>query len=276
MLSNNNAIAKKTYFDKGTFGKVYRIYSPKHQDYLAAKVIGLRQNEESSKNKTLAMITRELYAWNTLTKSDCEYNNKLLDYGDKDDETFVFYSKFHPKGALSAHYKNKYLVDQVKILKEVAKGIKECHDNDICHSDIKMENVLITEEGKHILTDYGNSDVCENETVGLQVRRGTMFYMAPEVLLKNYGKNTDVWSLGILAYTLFTYGEYHPIFRDERNKYASIPYNKAVDIILNGDIHMPENMPTHLITDFLEKTIVRDSNERLTINEVLSHPLLRL
>lgn len=274
MLHSPPSNIDKTYFNKGSFGKVYKVYSPKYQDFIAAKAINVNLNETENKNKTMAMITRELYAWDTLTKSNCKYNNKLLEFEDTNDENFVFYSKFHPKGALSATYTNSFLIEQVKMVRDIAKGIKECHDNNLCHADIKLENILITNQKDYILTDYGNTDVCESETFGLYNRRGTIFYMAPEVLLREYGKNTDVWSLGILAYMLFTYGD-HPIFKN-KDVAGSIPYHQAVDMLLHSEIQMPESVSTHLITDFLTKTLSRDKYQRLTIDEVLKHPLLKL
>ena len=266
---------QKPHFNKKSFGKIQRVYSPKHQSFLAAKTINVNLNETKNKKQKLAMISRVLYAWDTITKNKCQYNNRLVDFEDTIDGDFVFYSKFHEKGPLSSsNCKNIFIIDQVRILRDIAKGIKECHDNNLCHANVKPKNVLITNSNKYIVTNYKNTVVCEEETCGLSNIRGTLYYMAPDVLLKEYGKNIDVWSLGIIAYTLFTYGE-HPIFKSQ-NANEKLPYNQAIDMLLHGDIHMPESVPTRLITDFLRKTLSRDKQRRLTIHEVLQHPLLKL
>ena len=269
-MSINQAL-RKEYICEGTFGILYKEYCYVRNKHIAAKYINKRLHQPQHKiNKIAQMVDREIAAWTRLTESEAIYNNKLLNVKRTNDNT-ILYSDFHENNRISDRLNTFLLLEQVSIIKDIAKGIKECHDLDICHGDIKFQNTLFdTSSNKFILTDYGNSDFCSSYTTGLKNRRGTMYYMAPEIVLKDYGKAADVWALGIFAYRLFTYGD-HPFFKSD-----NMEFKNAANQILNADIVMPDNMCTRLITDFLEKTLMRDPLDRLDIYEVLSHPLLKL
>ena len=60
---------------------------------------------------------------------------------------------------------------------------------------------MITESGSVRLIDFGLSKASKNNR-NLTTVAGTPYYMAPEVLEGNYGDKADIWSLGVLMYTL--------------------------------------------------------------------------
>jgi serine/threonine protein kinase len=265
-----SSASRKEYICKGSFGTIYKEYSTTLNKHIAAKHIKMNMNDTYTTKKIAKMVDREVFAWTTLTDADASYNSKLLDI-DRTDEKTIFYSEFLEGKMVTKKQDSMLLLDQVNLLRDVANGIKECHDVDICHGDIKYDNTLFnTELSRYVLTDYGNSEPCTSYTTGIKVRRGTLYYMAPEIIFKNYGKAVDVWALGIFAYKLFTYGS-HPFFTSDY-----MIFDMAADKILNSDIVIPDNMCTRLINDFLQKTLARDPNDRLDIYEVLSHPLLKL
>ena len=74
------------------------------------------------------------------------------------------------------------------------------------HRDIKPENILL-EKGKGYdalkLVDFGSSHIYrDGERVKALV--GTPYYIAPEVLAKNYTEKCDLWSIGAIAYILLS------------------------------------------------------------------------
>ena len=72
------------------------------------------------------------------------------------------------------------------------------------HRDLKPENIMVNPETLDIkIIDFGLS-AFYNDIDSLKTRVGTPYYVAPEVLDKNYGKEWDMWSIGITTYILLT------------------------------------------------------------------------
>ena len=93
------------------------------------------------------------------------------------------------------------------------------HSHGIVHADIKLENILITDDSEEVqvkIADFGLSKVLgpnESRETGM----GTLIYCAPEILLGNpSGKEVDLWALGITIYVLLT-GSY-PFFSENQAK----------------------------------------------------------
>uniref|UniRef100_A0A8C7QBR7 Ribosomal protein S6 kinase related a n=1 Tax=Oncorhynchus mykiss TaxID=8022 RepID=A0A8C7QBR7_ONCMY len=78
------------------------------------------------------------------------------------------------------------------------------HDFGIMHRDVKMENVLLSDQGHLRLADFGLSRRLERGARAFTIC-GTIQYMAPEVLSGGpYSHAADWWSLGILLFSMVT------------------------------------------------------------------------
>ena len=74
-----------------------------------------------------------------------------------------------------------------------------CHQRNIIHRDIKPENILVTEDGKFKLGDFGIAKVSDKTATGTLA--GTYSYMAPEIANRqHYGTSADIYSLGLVMY----------------------------------------------------------------------------
>ncbi|GKV46671.1 hypothetical protein SLEP1_g53647 [Rubroshorea leprosula] len=88
----------------------------------------------------------------------------------------------------------------------IAKGIEYLHqscDQQILHFDIKPHNILLDQNFNTKISDFGLRKLCSKEqsAVFTTAARGTMGYIAPEVLSRNFGKvsyKSDVYSFGML------------------------------------------------------------------------------
>eukprot|EP00930_Biecheleria_cincta_P001397 TRINITY_DN102538_c0_g1_i1.p1 TRINITY_DN102538_c0_g1~~TRINITY_DN102538_c0_g1_i1.p1 ORF type:complete len:558 (-),score=88.40 TRINITY_DN102538_c0_g1_i1:5-1594(-) len=84
-------------------------------------------------------------------------------------------------------------------------AVNYLHEHRVVHRDIKLENFMYeSPTTDHLkLIDFGFSkilDTCSN----MHTRCGTLEYMAPEVLAKNYTDKCDIWSLGVVSFILLT------------------------------------------------------------------------
>lgn len=94
------------------------------------------------------------------------------------------------------------------IVFQVASSINYLHQCGIIHRDLKLENILIkTYTDKSFLIkigDFGLSAVTSPSQDAAE-RHGTLHYLAPEILeLKSYDCSVDIWSLGVITYTLIS------------------------------------------------------------------------
>lgn len=113
-------------------------------------------------------------------------------------ETFYEYSRY---GDLYEYLKKvKRMVKEgvQQVAKDILKALQYCHSLNICHHDLKLENILIFDGPIFKLTDWGLSKhISEEKDI-----YGTLVYTAPEVFLgKGYFcDKTDMWSLGVILF----------------------------------------------------------------------------
>nr|GMD58908.1 calcium-dependent protein kinase 26-like [Ipomoea batatas] len=84
--------------------------------------------------------------------------------------------------------------------------VESCHSLGVMHRDLKPENFLFVgeEEDSPLKTiDFGLSTFFKPGDVFNDVV-GSPYYVAPEVLLKNYGQEADIWSAGVIVYILLS------------------------------------------------------------------------
>jgi len=90
------------------------------------------------------------------------------------------------------------------VTKTILEVVKVCHKHGVIHRDLKPENFLyasIAEDAPLKAIDFGLSIFFEpGQRFGEIV--GSPYYMAPEVLRRNYGEEVDVWSTGVILYIL--------------------------------------------------------------------------
>ncbi|KAK1279814.1 Calcium-dependent protein kinase isoform 2 [Acorus gramineus] len=156
------------------------------------------------------------------------------------------------------------------ICRAIVNVVNICHFMGVMHRDLKPENFLLAtkDEGAMLkATDFGLSVFIEEGKVYRDIV-GSAYYVAPEVLRRNYGKEIDVWSAGVILYILLS-GV--PPFWAETEK-------GIFDAILQGDIDF-ESAPWPSISysakDLVRKMLTPDPKKRITSAQVLEHPWIR-
>lgn len=101
----------------------------------------------------------------------------------------------------SNHFGEK---DAADVMQQVMTAINYLHKNKIVHRDLKPENLLLDSKSAEPvlkLVDFGTSTKFD-PNVKMNQKLGTPYYIAPEVLSKNYNEKCDVWSCGVIMYIL--------------------------------------------------------------------------
>ena len=96
--------------------------------------------------------------------------------------------------------------DAAKIVRCILDAIAYCHDiKGIVHRDLKPENFLFKDPSENApikIIDFGLSRHDTQVGIMMKTKVGTPYYVAPEVLSREYTKSCDIWSIGVITYIL--------------------------------------------------------------------------
>ncbi|SCV01489.1 LAME_0G16534g1_1 [Lachancea meyersii CBS 8951] len=155
--------------------------------------------------------------------------------------------------------------EAIHYFRQIVEGTAYCHGFNICHRDLKPENLLLDKKNKRIkIADFGMAALQPSNKL-LETSCGSPHYASPEIVIgKSYdGGPSDVWSCGIILFALLTG---HLPFNDDNIKRLLLK-------VQSGKFQMPQGISSEA-KDLLSRILVVDPAKRLTINEILFHPLL--
>ena len=154
------------------------------------------------------------------------------------------------------------------ILYQILSAVNFCHKMKILHRDLKPENILITGRNEdnypHIkICDFGASKIFEKGVFNKR-RIGSSYYIAPEVLRKQYTEKCDLWSCGVILYILLA-GK--PPFGGKNDQEVIKNVLKGV-YDLNG---IEFDRISDNAIDLIRKLLVVNVNDRITAEQALNH-----
>ena len=171
--------------------------------------------------------------------------------------------------------------EATNIAVQIAQGLQAAHKKGIIHRDIKSSNIMITQDGKVKIMDFGLAKIkggTELTKIGATV--GTAAYMSPEQAKGEvFDQRTDIWSFGVVLYEMLTgklpfKGEYeqsviYSVLNDSPAPISTLSQNNP-DGIENVIFKMLEKDPSRRyesIDDFLIdlNRLINDNTERTTI-----------
>ncbi|CAL5076755.1 unnamed protein product [Urochloa decumbens] len=162
------------------------------------------------------------------------------------------------------HYSEKAAAQLARVIIGV---VEACHSLGVMHRDLKPENFLFVnqkEDAPLKAIDFGLSMFFKPGEIFSDVV-GSPYYVAPEVLMKDYGCKVDVWSAGVIIYILLS-GV--PPFWDESEQ-------GIFEQVLKGELDFssdPWPSISESAKDLVRKMLNRNPKKRLTAHEALCHP----
>ena len=155
--------------------------------------------------------------------------------------------------------------DAAIIIKQVLEAAAYCHANLIMHRDIKPENIQIDGKTDNIKLVEFNASKKFEAGKKLSEAYGTLYYMAPEVLMVDYDEKCDIWSIGVVLFILLS--GYPPFDGDEDKE-----IQKKI-IIGDYKLHGPiwESISEEA-KDLIRKMLTYDPVERISAVLALEHP----
>ncbi|KAM9782036.1 ribosomal protein S6 kinase-related protein isoform X3 [Syngnathus typhle] len=189
-----------SYIAKGSFGPILKVKDKAKQRTYAVKVIPkseiLRLGVlEQSKEEVI--VQRQIRHPFVHDLQDCWQTQRHL----------YIMCDYCSTGDLYTYWQmiGLFAEDTVRVFAaELGSALGFLHDFGVIHRDVKMENILLTDNGHLRLADFGLSRRLERGGRAFTIC-GTIQYMAPEVLSGGpYNHAADWWSLGILLFSLAT------------------------------------------------------------------------
>lgn len=253
---------------QGGFGSVYKVRRRSDGAIFASKEIDYA-NFSEAKHK---LVTFETELLSTLHHPAIAGLVEL--YDDTERDVLYIIMELFERGDLKNFIKNLRIqllcVSEAQVwffLEQILAALCYMHDNQtdpqrpkkIIHRDIKPENIVITQDGRVKLIDFG---ICK-ELVDCSVthtRCGTSQYAAPEVFVKkpSYDERIDIWALGCVAYELASSKSLFPADKAPTVAKKEVP-----------PISLPGFSP--LLAEFISSMVVINPEARHSAKQLLKH-----
>ncbi|XP_060192420.1 mitogen-activated protein kinase kinase kinase 20-like [Lycium barbarum] len=152
--------------------------------------------------------------------------------------------------------------------KGILKGLQYVHEIGYVHCDIKLQNILLSEDGKVKIADFGLAKrVGTKKDDNLRCElRGTPLYMSPEMVTRgDQGTQADIWALGCVVAEMVT-GV--PVYR-----FSDVTELLMAIGVKNQLPEIPETLSEEG-KDFLRKCFAKDPRNRWTAEMLLKHPFV--
>ncbi|GAB2279442.1 Calcium-dependent protein kinase 18 [Dionaea muscipula] len=253
----------------GQFGYTYAATDKSNGDRVAVKRI------DKSK-MVLPIAVEDVKREVKILKALAGHENVVHFYNAFEDENYVFIVMELCEGGelldrILAKKDSRYSEkDAAVVVRQMLKVAAECHLHGFVHRDLKPENFLFksTKEDSPLkATDFGLSDFIKPGKKFTDIV-GSAYYVAPEVLKRKSGPESDVWSIGVITYILLC-GRRPFWDKTEDGIFKEVLRSKP------DFRRKPWPSISNSAKDFVKKLLVKDPRARLTAAQALSHPWVR-
>ncbi|PSN69720.1 kinase-like protein [Corynespora cassiicola Philippines] len=271
---------------KGAYGRVFKGKNRSTGGLVAIKIIDIdKVDYEEMTTKNLSETLKEINILQQLRDSKARpYVNIIEEARSVHNELWIV-SEYASGGSVNTLMKPTMTTDTpgldekyiIPIARELALGLKYVHEAGVLHRDLKCNNILILEDGRVQLCDFGVSGTLEPEIAKRSTIVGTPYWMAPEMQqewIKEadpnsrvrpneilYGSEVDIWAYGC---TVFEMASGFP------------PFHKTVqwDLPQSGVPRLEGDRFSETLKEFISFVLEPNPKLRPTPDEILEHPFL--
>ena len=252
---------------EGSYGTVWKVKQRKTNLIRAMKKITKNTN---SKSETVNEIINEI---ELLKKLDHPNIVKIFEFFIEPDGYYLITEYCGGGELFDAIKKNGCFTEPVaaNITYEIFNAINYCHQtNNIIHRDLKPENILIVSKDESTgfytvkIIDFGTAKIYEKNKNENKII-GSSYYIAPEVLMKNYNEKCDIWSCGVILYILLS----------GRAPFTGQKDGDVLQKIKQGHYDLkrkPFDKISMEAKDLIKKCLEMNKNRRISAKEALNHP----
>jgi serine/threonine protein kinase len=199
---------------EGGMAIVYKAFDTRLECDVAVKFIRSERLNGDNSTKALKRFKDEAQKTAALSHPNIV---PVIDYGEFDGTPYLV-MRYMPGGTLKQALQNRLqkghgpypYPEAAAILAPIARALEVAHQAGLVHRDVKPSNILMTQTGQPMLTDFGVAKILENDATldnqtGVGIGIGTPEYMAPEQWEgKEIDRRADVYALGVVFYELIT------------------------------------------------------------------------
>ena len=155
-----------------------------------------------------------------------------------------------------------------KYFQQLIEAVDHCHRRGVYHRDLKLENLLLDENGDLKVSDFGLSALLESKQKDglLHTTCGTPAYVAPEIIRKKGydGAKADIWSCGVILFVLLAG------FLPFNDKNLMEMYKK----IISADFKFPQWFSPD-VKRLIYRILDPNPRTRITINKIMQSSWFR-
>ncbi|KAG1773258.1 hypothetical protein EV702DRAFT_582213 [Suillus placidus] len=158
-------------------------------------------------------------------------------------------------------------VDLLRCMHHISRGMAYLHDQNVLHEDLKASNVLVDDNGRCVISDFGQSEMKweVSRRSGKPITNGTLRWQAPELLdgAMKLSTATDVYAFSICCIEILGMGDLPYGHRDDALvAFLVLDQNKRAEI--------PSTPITSLVEPLIQDCWVRDPEQRPTFTHVVA------
>mmetsp|Transcript_133910 Transcript_133910/g.199134 ORF Transcript_133910/g.199134 Transcript_133910/m.199134 type:complete len:372 (+) Transcript_133910:63-1178(+) len=206
----------------------------------------------------LAQLNHENIVSLLLVHENANYIYMFLQYMPGGD----LHSRLERDGSVSEEHAKEWF-------SQIVAALDFTHKKNFCHRDLKLENLLISGEGKKakiLMIDYGFAGFMPTEDHLFDDFPGSFCYAAPELIrgVPYIGRSADIYSLGVILYTMLQ--STYPFYSEDKREMTGM--------ILDDEVCF-DTYCTSSARELVKWMLMKNPDHRPTLEQIKNHSWLR-